>query len=176
MAGRWVSGWGSSADSTDSVRWRGVLRDEIDQLPRCARGWREARIGSSSGNSCGQGWLLSAARHACARPRRGVSRVIRLLSCWLGEVRVSVTAIDLQVDNVPVATKLLSDAYGWEVLSDGQDFGELMAGQTGVMLSVEAMVPLGEGRRHYSSRLRRRRLSGGGSRGRRRCRTDRRAR
>lgn len=57
---------------------------------------------------------------------------------------MSVTAIDLQVDNVPAATKLLSDAYGWEVLSDGQDFGELMAGQTRVMLSVKAMVPWGK--------------------------------
>lgn len=57
---------------------------------------------------------------------------------------MSVTAIDLQVDNVRAATKLLSEAYGWEVLSDGDNFGELMAGQTRVMLSVEAMVPWGK--------------------------------
>lgn len=54
-----------------------------------------------------------------------------------------VTAIDLQVDDVPAATRLLSEAYGWEVTSDGDHFGELMAGPLRIMLSVDAMVPWG---------------------------------
>ncbi len=43
---------------------------------------------------------------------------------------MSVTAIDVQVDDVPAAIKLLNEAYGWEVTFDGPRFGELMAGQT----------------------------------------------
>lgn len=57
---------------------------------------------------------------------------------------MSVTAIDIQVDDVPAATRLLSEAYGWDVLSSGESFGELMAGQTRAMLSQEAMVPWGK--------------------------------
>ncbi len=57
---------------------------------------------------------------------------------------MSVTAIDVQVDSVKAATKLLSEAYGWEILNDEEDFGELMAGQMRVMLSVNAMVPWGK--------------------------------
>ena len=53
------------------------------------------------------------------------------------------TAIDLQVDDVPAATKLLSQAYGWQVLSDSPDFGELDADGVRIMLSRDAMVPWG---------------------------------
>jgi len=56
---------------------------------------------------------------------------------------MAVTAIDVQVDDVPVATRLLSRAYGWRVLSDEPEFGELDAGGLRVMLSREAMVPWG---------------------------------
>ena len=54
---------------------------------------------------------------------------------------MAVSAIDLQVTDVPAATRLLAEAYGWQVLSDGADFGELEAGGLRVMLSREAMVP-----------------------------------
>ena len=57
---------------------------------------------------------------------------------------MSVTAIDVQVDDVPAAIKLLNEAYGWEVTFDDPKFGELMAGQTRIMLSVTAMVPWGK--------------------------------
>jgi predicted enzyme related to lactoylglutathione lyase len=56
---------------------------------------------------------------------------------------MAVTAIDLQVDDVPAAVALLSSAYGWEVTADGPDFGELMAGDLRVMLSKDAMVEWG---------------------------------
>jgi uncharacterized glyoxalase superfamily protein PhnB len=56
---------------------------------------------------------------------------------------MSVTAIDIQVDDVPAATKLLSEAYGWAVVSDGADFGELVSGDLRVMVSRDAMVPWG---------------------------------
>ncbi len=53
-------------------------------------------------------------------------------------------AIDLQVDDVPNATKLLAEAYGWQVLSDDDNFGELDAGGLRVTLSRDAMVPWGK--------------------------------
>ena len=53
---------------------------------------------------------------------------------------MAVTAIDLQVDDVPTATALLSRAYGWHVLTDDPEFGELDAGGLRIMLSREAMV------------------------------------
>lgn len=56
---------------------------------------------------------------------------------------MGVTAIDLQVDDVPAATRLLSRAYGWRVLADGPNFGELDADGLRIMLSREAMVPWG---------------------------------
>lgn len=56
---------------------------------------------------------------------------------------VAVSAIDIQVDDVPAATRLLSQAYGWRVTSDGENFGELDAGGLRVMLSRDAMVPWG---------------------------------
>jgi len=61
----------------------------------------------------------------------------------LRRASVGVTAIDIQVDDVPEATRLLSKAYGWPVTSDGADFGELDAGSVRVMLSRTAMVPWG---------------------------------
>jgi uncharacterized glyoxalase superfamily protein PhnB len=54
---------------------------------------------------------------------------------------MTVRAIDLQVEDVPSATKLLAEAYGWQVLSDDANFGEVDAGGLRVMLSREAMVP-----------------------------------
>lgn len=45
---------------------------------------------------------------------------------------------------MPAATKVRAEAYAWEVLTAGQNFGELIAGQTRVMLSVEAMVAWGK--------------------------------
>ena len=57
---------------------------------------------------------------------------------------MAVRAIDIQVDDIPKATKLLADAYGWRVLSDDASFGELDAGGLRVMLSRDAMVPWGE--------------------------------
>jgi uncharacterized glyoxalase superfamily protein PhnB len=54
---------------------------------------------------------------------------------------MSIRAIDVQVEDVSGATKLLADAYGWRVLSDDANFGELDAGGVRVMLSREAMVP-----------------------------------
>ncbi|MGK9220853.1 MULTISPECIES: VOC family protein [unclassified Microbacterium] len=56
---------------------------------------------------------------------------------------MGVQAIDIQVDDVPAATRLLSEAYGWTVLTDGPHFGELDAGGLRVMLSRDAMVPWG---------------------------------
>ncbi|MFT4235890.1 MAG: VOC family protein [Microbacterium sp.] len=62
---------------------------------------------------------------------------------------MGVTAIDLQVDDVSAATKLLSEAYGWRVLSRPSTgsgtggFGELDAGGLRIMLSRDAMVPWG---------------------------------
>lgn len=57
---------------------------------------------------------------------------------------MAVTAIDLQVDDVSAATELLSRAYGWHVLTDTPEFGELDAGGLRIMLSREAMVPWGK--------------------------------
>lgn len=57
---------------------------------------------------------------------------------------MAVTAIDIQVDDVPAATRLLTRAYAWTVLNDGQDFGELDAGGIRIMLSRDAMVPWGK--------------------------------
>jgi uncharacterized glyoxalase superfamily protein PhnB len=56
---------------------------------------------------------------------------------------MAVTAIDLRVDDVPAATALLSRAYGWRVLTDDPEFGELDAGGLRIMLSREAMVSWG---------------------------------
>ena len=56
---------------------------------------------------------------------------------------MAVTAIDLHVADVPAATALLSRAYGWRVLTDDPEFGELDAGGLRIMLSREAMVPWG---------------------------------
>jgi uncharacterized glyoxalase superfamily protein PhnB len=56
---------------------------------------------------------------------------------------MALQAIDLRVEDVSGATKLLAEAYGWRVLSDGADFGELDAGGLRIMLSREAMVPWG---------------------------------
>jgi len=56
---------------------------------------------------------------------------------------MGVQAVDIQVDDVPTATRLLADAYGWRILSDDPNFGELDAGEIRVMLSVDAMVPWG---------------------------------
>lgn len=56
---------------------------------------------------------------------------------------MGVQAIDLQVDDVTAATKLLSEAYGWTVLTDDPNFGELDAGGIRVMLSRDAMVTWG---------------------------------
>lgn len=58
-------------------------------------------------------------------------------------MQVGVSAIDLQVDYVPGATRLLSQAYGWRVTSDEENFGELDAGGLRVMLSRDAMVSWG---------------------------------
>ncbi|HZX07718.1 VOC family protein [Kribbella sp.] len=57
---------------------------------------------------------------------------------------MAVQAIDLQVDDVSAATQILSAAYGWRVLSDDPNFGELDAGGLRVMLSRDAMVPWGK--------------------------------
>ncbi|MFC0674408.1 VOC family protein [Brachybacterium hainanense] len=56
---------------------------------------------------------------------------------------MAVQAIDLQVDDVPAATRMLSAAYGWRIVADDPNFGELDAGGLRVMLSREAMVPWG---------------------------------
>jgi catechol 2,3-dioxygenase-like lactoylglutathione lyase family enzyme len=56
---------------------------------------------------------------------------------------VAVTAIDLQVDDVPAAVSLLHRAYGWTVTADEDGFGEVMAGDLRIMLSKDAMVPWG---------------------------------
>jgi uncharacterized glyoxalase superfamily protein PhnB len=56
---------------------------------------------------------------------------------------MAVTAIDLQVDDVSAAVALLSKAYGWTVTVDEPGFGELLAGDLRIMLSVDAMVPWG---------------------------------
>lgn len=57
---------------------------------------------------------------------------------------VAVQAIDIQVDDVAQATRLLSDAYGWRILTDEVNFGELDAGGLRVMLSRDAMVAWGK--------------------------------
>lgn len=57
---------------------------------------------------------------------------------------MTVQAIDLQVDHVSAATQMLSAAYGWRVVADDPDFGELDAGGLRVMLSRDAMVPWGK--------------------------------
>lgn len=57
--------------------------------------------------------------------------------------RVAVTAIDIQVEDVAASTRLLSEAYGWRVLTDDPDLGELDAGGVRIMLSRDAMVPWG---------------------------------
>ncbi|WP_217183890.1 glyoxalase/bleomycin resistance/extradiol dioxygenase family protein [Streptomyces sp. AC495_CC817] len=54
---------------------------------------------------------------------------------------MTVQAIDIRVDDVAAATRFLSEAYGWTVLTDDPRFGELDAGGLRVMLSTEAMVP-----------------------------------
>lgn len=56
---------------------------------------------------------------------------------------MAVQAMDLQVDDVQAATTLLAQAYGWRVVTDETDFGELDAGGVRVMLSRDAMVPWG---------------------------------
>lgn len=56
---------------------------------------------------------------------------------------MSVQAIDIQVDDVSAATSLLTKAYGWRVLTDDPNFGELDAGGIRIMLSRDAMVPWG---------------------------------
>jgi predicted enzyme related to lactoylglutathione lyase len=56
---------------------------------------------------------------------------------------VGVTAIDVQVDDVSAATRLLSKAYGWRVTADDPNFGELDADGLRIMLSRDAMVPWG---------------------------------
>jgi len=45
--------------------------------------------------------------------------------------RVAVTAIDIQVEDVAASTRLLSEAYGWRVLTDDPDLGELDAAECG---------------------------------------------
>lgn len=57
---------------------------------------------------------------------------------------MAVQAIDLQVDDVSAAAKMLSAAYGWRVVVDDPNFGELDAGGLRVMLSRDAMVPWGK--------------------------------
>lgn len=57
---------------------------------------------------------------------------------------MAVTAINIRVDDVPGATRLLSQAYGWRVHTEDVDFGELDAGGLRVMLSRTAMVPWGK--------------------------------
>lgn len=57
---------------------------------------------------------------------------------------MTVQTIDLQVDGVPSATKRLSEAYGWQVLSDDVNVGELDAGGLRVMFSRDAMVRWGD--------------------------------
>jgi uncharacterized glyoxalase superfamily protein PhnB len=57
---------------------------------------------------------------------------------------VAVQAIDIQVDDVQRGTRLLAEAYGWRILSDDVNFGELDAGGLRVMLSRDAMVPWGK--------------------------------
>ncbi|WP_370248459.1 VOC family protein [Nocardioides sp.] len=57
---------------------------------------------------------------------------------------MTVQAIDLQVDDVPAATRMLSEAYGWRVVAADPNFGELDAGGLRVMLSRDAMVPWGQ--------------------------------
>lgn len=57
---------------------------------------------------------------------------------------MAVQAIDLRVDDVSAATQMLSAAYGWRVVSEDPNFGELDAGGLRVMLSQDAMVPWGE--------------------------------
>lgn len=56
---------------------------------------------------------------------------------------MAVTAIDIRVEDVKGATRLLSEAYGWRVLTDDANFGELDADGVRIMLSREAMVPWG---------------------------------
>lgn len=56
---------------------------------------------------------------------------------------MTVQAIDLQVDDVPSATRLLAAAHGWRILTDDPNFGELDAGGLRVMLSRDAMIPWG---------------------------------
>ena len=56
---------------------------------------------------------------------------------------MAVTAIDLQVDDVPAAVTFLHDAYGWRVTTDDPGFAELIAGDLRILLSEEAMVPWG---------------------------------
>ncbi|MFI6834058.1 VOC family protein [Kribbella sp. NPDC050241] len=57
---------------------------------------------------------------------------------------MAVQAIDIQVDDVPAATKLLAEAYGWRILTEDPNFGELDAGGIRVMLSRDAMIPWGK--------------------------------
>ncbi len=57
---------------------------------------------------------------------------------------MGVQAIDIQVDDVWSATALLAHAYGWPILADDENFGELDAGGLRVMLSRDAMVPWGK--------------------------------
>jgi uncharacterized glyoxalase superfamily protein PhnB len=57
---------------------------------------------------------------------------------------MAVQAIDVQVDDVPAATRLLAEAYGWRILTEDPSFGELDAGGIRVMLSRDAMIPWGK--------------------------------
>ena len=56
---------------------------------------------------------------------------------------MAVTAIDLRVEDVSAAVAMLGNAYGWKVTADEPGFGELVAGDLRIMLSVDAMVPWG---------------------------------
>ncbi len=56
---------------------------------------------------------------------------------------MAVTAIDIQVEDVEASMRLLSEGYGWQVVTADPNFGELDAGGVRIMLSREAMVPWG---------------------------------
>lgn len=56
---------------------------------------------------------------------------------------MTVTSIDIHVDDVETSTRQLASAYGWQLLTADANFGELDSGGFRVMLSREAMVPWG---------------------------------
>ena len=78
---------------------------------------------------------------------------------------MAVTAIDIRVEDVEGATRLLSEAYGWRVLTDDANFGEVDAGGVRIMLSREAMVLWGGYRRNNPAPLSRGCCRGGTCRG-----------